>query len=176
MDAHAYDSAVTPTESKTLEGQRLTALFGGIATLPAAALVAKGAAGAPLFVMAICFVVAAYMFWIFTDDVYEASITIRPGDPEYPALERLGYRYQWACFGYAAGSILMTLIGFAGVHSKLRTPISVEAGFIIVAVLALVVTANVGWSMHVRNGLVMVVRAVHNRKTAPQPSNVAGTR
>ena len=175
MDAHTRESAVTPAESKTIEGQRLTALFGAVAALPAAALVAKGPEGAPLFVMAITCVVAAYMFWMFTDDVYEASITIRPGDPEFPALKRVGYRFQWATFAYGGGSILMTLFGFAGIHSKLRGPLSVEQGFIAVGVAAVLVAAQVGWSMHVRNRLVPLVTAVAARKAAAQQAVAAPT-
>lgn len=159
-------SHVTPAESKSIEGQRLTALFGATGALPGAALVASGAEGAPLFILAICAVAAAYMFWMFTDDTYEASITIRPKDPEWGRVSALGYFYQWSTFGYGAFSIALTLIGFAGVHSKLRSGISVEAGFVVSFIVALGMVAHVGVSMHLRNKLTTLVGLVDTRKKA----------
>lgn len=157
---------VTPAESKNIEGQRLTALFGAIGALPGAALVASGPQGAPLFILAICAVAAAYMFWMFTDDTFEASITIRPEDSEWRRLSWLGYFYQWSTFGYGALSIALTLTGFAGVHSNLRSGISVEAGFVFSFIAALAMVGHVGISMHLRNALTPLVIAVAARKQA----------
>lgn len=152
-------NAVTPTDYKTLEGQRIQGIMAAVAALPGAALVASGPAGAPFFALALGTVAAAFMFWIYTDGIYHFS-TIQPrNEVEWSRLLRAGYRYQAFTVAYAAGSIFLTMSGFAAVHSGLRLPISVGTGFAIDMVLFAAVLGHVCWCLRERNAIGVEARA-----------------
>lgn len=154
---------MTPTEYKTLEGQRIQAIMAAIAALPGAALVASEPQGAPFFAAALVTVAAAFMFWIYTDGIYHFSTVPNHTPDEWSRLLRVGGRYQWATLGYGALSIFLTMAGFAGVHSDIRVPLTVDEGFRVDGVLFLTVLAHVLWSSHERNSLATATRAVSLR-------------
>lgn len=159
MEQSRGEQRVTPTDYKTLEGQRIQALMGAIAALPGAALVASGPEGAPLFGAALITVAAAFMFWIFTDGIYHFSTIPNRTADEWARLLRAGYRYQRATILYGAASVFLSMAGFAGVHGGLSTGLSVTAGFLIDVVLFAVVLLHILWSVHERNQIGAQARA-----------------
>lgn len=160
---------MTPTEYKSLEGQRIQAVLGAVAALPGAALVASGAEGAPMFAAGLIAVAAAFMCWIYTDGVYHCSLVPNQTEAEWDRLLRAGYRYQWGTFGYGALSIVLTLSGFAGVHSELRSPLTVGQGFMVDAIFATVVVVHIFWSANERNKIMAATRAVSIRNAQMSP-------
>jgi 4-hydroxybenzoate polyprenyltransferase len=151
--------ALTPTDYKTLEGQRIQALMAAVAALPGAALVASGPEGAPFFAAALVAISASFMFWILTDAIYHFS-TVQPREPaEWNRILRAGHRYQWACTGYGGLSVLLSMIGFAGVHSGISGPWSVATGFLVALGFFAGVMAHVVWASHERNQIAAQTRA-----------------
>ena len=151
--------AVTPTDYKTLEGQRIQALMAAVAALPGAALVASGSEGAPFFAAALVTVAAAFAFWIFTDALYNYFL-VGPREGQLRLrMERSAYHFFWSNVGYLVASIGLTMAGFAGVHSDIRLNVSVAAGFGLTALLAVAVMAHVLWSAHDRNQLAKLTQA-----------------
>lgn len=159
--------ALTPTDYKTLEGQRIQALMAAVAALPGAALVASGSEGAPFFAAALMTVAAAFAFWIFTDALYNYSIVQPREEGEAKRMERSAYHFFWSNVGYMVASIALTMAGFAGVHSDIRLNISVAGGFGLTALLAVAVTLHVLWSAHERNHLGKLTRAASIANKAP---------
>ena len=154
MKSSVSGASLTPPDDKTLEGQRIQGVLGAVAALPGAALVASGPEGAPLFALALVAVAASYVFWILTDAiVFHMQYAPRLSRDERFERMRVGYRYQWATVLYGAASILLTMAGFAGVHSGVTTSIDVGTGFGIVLLLAVFVFVHVAWSSHERNQL-----------------------
>ena len=146
-------------EYKSMEGQRIGAALGAIGALPAAALVLGREVGpaAPFFALALLCIVAAYLFWLYTDGVYHLSAA--PLDvEEMSLLMRRGYHFQYACFGYGAASLLLTLSGVAAMHSGIHTPVPIWAGFVIVLILAVIVLTHCAISQLLRNRLFDVAR------------------
>lgn len=153
MTMVAQGVVLTPTDYKTLEGQRIQALMAAVAALPGAALVASGSSGAPFFAAALVTVAAAFAFWIFTDAVY-SYFTVQPREErERKRMERSAYHFFWSNVGYMVASIALTMAGFAGVHSDIRLNVSVAGGFGLTALLAVAVTVHVLLSAHERNRL-----------------------
>jgi hypothetical protein len=151
--------ALTPTDYKTLEGQRIQGLMAAVAALPGAALVATGPHGAPFFAAALVAIAASFMFWILTDNIYHYS-TVRPRDPgEWDRLVRAGFRYQWSCVGYGAASIMLSMFGFAGQHTGIVGPLSVATGFVLALGFFVIAISHVVWSSHERNQIGNQVRA-----------------
>ncbi|HAL07207.1 MAG TPA: hypothetical protein DCP26_07625 [Brevundimonas sp.] len=151
--------ALTPTDYKTLEGQRIQALMAAVAALPGAALVATGPQGAPFFAAALVAVAASFMFWIFTDAIYHLSIVQPRAPEEWKRLIRAGYRYQWSCVGYGAASILLSMCGFAGIHAGIVGPWSVATGFILALAFFVAVLVHTIWASHERNQISAQARA-----------------
>ncbi|WP_461344460.1 hypothetical protein [Brevundimonas sp. GN22] len=159
--------SVTPTDYKTLEGQRIQAVMAAVAALPGAALVATGPQGAPFFAGALIAIAASFMFWIYTDTIYHLS-TIQPRQPsEWQRLIRAGYRYQGSCLAYGVASILLSLSGFAAHHTGLVGPWSVSTGFGLAFIFFVVCVGHVVWSSHERNQISAQARSASkaNRST-----------
>lgn len=177
VGSSAQGKRMTPTEYKNLEGQRIQAIMGAIAALPGAALVASKPEGAPLFAAALIAVAVAFLFWILTDAIYHFSTIPHQTPAEWARLMRAGYRYQWSTIGYAALSIVLTLAGFAGAHSDLRSPVTIEAGFGLAVVFFVAALLHALWSVDERNKINVASRAVSLRnlaagqqqQTPPQP-------
>ena len=152
-------------EYKAMEGQRIGAVLGAIGALPAAALVLgeEVGPGAPFLALALACVVAAYLFWLYTDGVYH--LTSAPlNEGERAGMERIGYHFQHACFGYGVTSLLLTLFGVAAVHSGVYSTIPIWAGFLVVLVFALGIVAHCAVSQLLRNRLLDVARGAVRRE------------
>lgn len=151
-------------EYKSMEGQRIGAALGAIGALPAAALVLGKEVGpaAPFFALALVGIVAAYLFWLYTDGVYHLS-SAPLNEQETLVLKRLGYHFQHACFAYGAMSLLLTLFGVAAVHSGIHTPIPIWAGFAVVLILAIAVLTHCGIAQLLRNRLFGVAQGAVRR-------------
>lgn len=153
------ETAVTPTDYKTLEGQRIQALMAAVAALPGAALVASGSKGAPLFAAALVAIAGAFMCWIFTDGIYHFSTVPNRSQRDWARLLRAGYRYQWSTILYGAMSILLSISGFAGVHSGQTTTVSVAAGFWLALAFFGAVFVHICWCANERNQIGLEARA-----------------
>lgn len=158
---------VTPKEYKEIEGQRVAPVLGAIAALPAAALIALGPEGAPLFALAIGFAAASYVFWILQDAMYHASCLEVCNADEYRRLSRDAYHFQGANVLYAAASVLLSMAGFAGQHSTLRGPISVEIGFVVSLTAFLLVCVHIWLSVLERNAIDRMIEAAARRQGLP---------
>lgn len=152
-------------QHKAHEGTRLQALFGALGALPAGALIlgSEAAAGAPLFCGALLAIFAAYMFWGYTDTVYHCDSLQIFAEEDRPKLVRVAKHYQLACFGYGISGVACTFAGFAAVNSTIRSPISVSAGFWLLAPLAVIVAAHVVASSQERDKLIETARATSLR-------------
>ncbi len=141
---------VNDYEWKQLEGQRIMPVLGAMAAVPGAAIIAASPAGAPLFCAALMLIAAAYVFWLFTDGIYHLTVHAHKL-PEYPALLKRwmprGLHYQLMTVLYGAGSVICTVAGFAGQYSALRTPLSVEQGFLALIPLSALILSHVLWGM-----------------------------
>lgn len=141
---------------KQLEGARILPLMGAVGTLPGAALVLNrpGAdCGAPLFVAALVFIAAAYMMWMCSDAVFASDFDSQERG-HYKLAERkrrVGYYMSWSTLAYGIASLASSIAGFAGVHSTIRTPISVNHGFFIAIGLLIAVAIHVAHATHLRN-------------------------
>lgn len=134
---------------KQLEGQRIMAALGGIAAVPGAGLIYMDAPGAPLFAAALVLVAGAYVCWLFTDGVYFLSVLARNMGKFrlfFPVLNGLGQPLSVGTIMYGGASLLSTLAGFLGAHGSWRVPVSVEAGFVLAALLGLVMLGHVMWA------------------------------
>jgi hypothetical protein len=164
---------MNPAEYKQLEGQRIQQVLGAIGALPAAMLVfgdgpSTSAAGAPLFAVAIAFVVGAFMHWNYTDAAYHLDChehSVRAQDQ--PALdawqrdvEAAGSRFQGLTYFYGIASLLSSLAGVSAVYSTIRFGVSVELGFWAAGVVTVVVCGEVVLSGRRRNKLVERCRAI----------------
>ena len=143
-------------EFKELEAARIQPLLGAISALPGAALVFSGdgaSSGAPLFVLALVLIAAAYLSWMCSDAVFSVHWDNQEaGDYERASeLETIGYYLGWATVAYGIASLTVTAFGFAAVHSTLRLPISVDLGFIITLCVSALVIAHMVHSVHLRN-------------------------
>lgn len=142
-------------EFKEMEGARIQPLLGAVAALPAAALVLgkDSTAGAPLFLAALGFVAVAYIMWMCADSVF--YLHYLHDHAENPAegrrLDRVGYYLSWCTYGYGAVSIITAGLGVAGMHSSLRTPLSVETGFVIALVFIVAAAVHGAHAVHIRN-------------------------
>jgi hypothetical protein len=147
-------------EWKELEGQRIGAALGAVGALPAAALVVGKEVGpaSPFFALALVAVVAAYLFWMFTDSIYHLSMAPIDED-ELLLMRRRGTPLSYACFGYGAASLLLSLFGLAAMHAGLRTTISVSDGFIVVFSVSIVILVHCFLGMRTKNQLWHVARA-----------------
>ncbi len=152
------ERALTPTDYKTLEGQRIQAVMAAVAALPGAALVASGPSGSPFFAAALVTVAASFAFWIFTDAIYHYSMVKPRSDLEWKQMMNASLHFFWAHVGYLIASIGLTMAGFAAVHSGIKTNVSVAAGFGVAALIAFVVAAHVIWSANLRNTLGQLTR------------------
>lgn len=158
---------VTPKEYKEIEGQRIAPVLGAIAALPAAALIALGPSGAPLFALAIGFAAVSYVFWILQDAIYHASCLEVCNASEYKRLSRDAYHFQAGNVLYAAASVLLSIAGFAGHHSMLRVPVSVETGFILSLLMFMLVCLHVWFSVVERNAIDRMIDIASRRQGAP---------
>lgn len=158
---------VTPKEYKEIEGQRVAPVLGAIAALPAAALIGLDSPGAPLFALAIGFAAASYVFWILQDAMYHASCLEVCNADEYKRLARDAYHFQSWNVLYAGASVMLSIAGFAGQHSTLRAPISVEAGFVAALVTFLGVCVHIAFAVHERNAIDRMVDAAARRQGVP---------
>ncbi len=169
MELSGGEWGVTPTDYKTLEGQRIQALMAAVATIPGAALVASGPEGAPLFAAALIMIAASFMFWIFVDGVYHLSTIPNRDAKEWARLVGAGYRYQAGCVLYGAASIFLSMAGFAGVHSGWTTGVSVLVGFWFVLGLFAGVMLHILWSLNERNQLTLEARDASLANAAARP-------
>lgn len=155
---------MTPREYKEIEGARIAPVLGAIAAVPLAGLISLKAPGAPLFALALGLSAAAYVFWMLADAMYHASCLKVCEGGEYARLRRDAYHFQYGTVGYGAASIFLSMLGFAGHHSTLRLPITVEAGFAIGIGLYAVVIVHVVWSVRERWAIDDMVEAAAARK------------
>ena len=123
---------------KEMEAGRIQPLLGAISALPGAALVLgkDASAGAPLLIVALAFAAAAYVFWVCSDSVFAQHYDYDCAGQRTEAEKTAngGRDLSWATFGYGSASLLCTALAFAAIHSTLRTPLSVEAGFVVAMV------------------------------------------
>lgn len=158
---------VTPKEYKEIEGQRVAPVLGAIAALPAAALIGLDSPGAPLFALAIGFAAASYVFWILQDAMYHASCLEVCNADEYARLARDAYHFQAGNVLYAGASVMLSMAGFAGQHSTLRTSISVETGFVVALVTFLMVCVHIGIAVVERNAIDRMIDTAARRQGVP---------
>lgn len=141
---------VNDYEWKQLEGQRIMPVLGAMAAVPGAAIIAASPAGAPLFCAALMLIAAAYVFWLFTDGIYHLTVHAHKL-PTYPDLLKRwmprGLHFQLMTVLYGGGSVICTVAGFAGQHSTLRGPLSVEQGFLVLIPLSAFILSHVLWGM-----------------------------
>ena len=141
---------------KTIEGQRVQAVLGAVGALPAAALVLSDNAavvspGAPLFLAAVVMVLGAYVHWLNTDGIYHLdSLEIVVPPDMYAArvewcrgLRKPGLQYQFSTYAYAGSSMMLTIAGFAAIHTDIRLPVTVGWGFAAAGALLVVTLAEV---------------------------------
>lgn len=154
-------------EWKTLEGQRIGAALGAVGALPAAALVIGREVGpaSPFFALALVAVVAAYLFWMFTDSIYHLTMTPL-NQEELLLMQRRGMPLSYACFGYGAGSLLLSLVGIAAMYSGVTTGVPIWEGFVIVVGLAIGILVHCFSGMRLKNQLWHVARAAVLRSRA----------
>lgn len=148
---------MTPKDSKEIEGQRILPAIGGVAALPAAGLVSGGPESAALFCLALLTIAAGYWFWVLTDSYFYKHLTARSrgwGDL-IPAITERALHCQRSMIGYCVVSILASLSGFAAMHSGLRTPVSVEAGFLVLIPLGAAVIAHALLAERSRTGMTL---------------------
>ena len=154
------------------EAARIGPLLGAIATVPAGALVVgrDASAGAPLFAIALAFIAASYVAWICTDGINEHTVKLGAG-PLSDKLFAGATHCSWSCVGYGAASLLASIMGFVGMHSTIRTPLSVEAGFGLALALSLGVVAHTIWTFQLRNQLSLTAayESAGHRWEAGQP-------
>lgn len=148
-------------QHKAHEGARLQALFAAIGALPAGALVLGSdvSPGAPLFCSALLVLFASYMFWGYTDAVYQADSLQVLTEEERVGVARLGYQYQAACFAYGIAAVAMTFCGFGAIYSRIRTPITVDHGFYALVPLSIAVALHVLAASSSRNQMIEDVRS-----------------
>lgn len=164
-------SLVTDFEWKQLEGQRIMPVLGAVAALPGAALIAAGPAGAPLFCAALVMIAAAYIFWLFTDGIYELTVHAKALENRMELVKRWlgrGFHFQLMMVLYGAGSVICTVAGMAGEHSSLRVPVTTEQGFLLMGALMAVVLVHVLWGLkRLRAARTDLARAIHGPDHPP---------
>lgn len=164
----AADGVVTPKEYKEVEGQRIAPVLAAIAALPAAGLLTLKAPGAPIFIVALAFIAAAYVFWLFGDAVYHAYFgTSLSEEPSPKLMSDFSQHCQYATFGYAVASVMTSFLGLAAHHSTLRSPLSVELGFIVGIFVAGAVASHAFWALQKRSAcedLVIADAKAKNRR------------
>lgn len=146
------------TDFKQMEGARIMPLMGALGTLPGAALVLNKAGsecGAPLFMAALVFLAGAYLMWLCSDASFATSYENEAVGNALLAKkqEGVGYYFSWATLLYGIASLASTVLGFAGIHSSLRGPLSVNDGFLVVFGLTLAIAIHCGHSIFLRNGI-----------------------
>jgi hypothetical protein len=166
-------------EFKQLEGQRIQQVLGAIGALPAAMLVFgdgpdTSAAGAPLFAAAIALIIGSLMNWNYTDGAYYLdSASFKVPDTEAEALDqwqanllRNAYRFQHRTYGYGVLSLLCSIFGVAGVYSTIRTGVSVDVGFVVAVVAAMIVSFDIVRLGMTRNSLLRECRRLSETAVA----------
>jgi hypothetical protein len=142
-------------EYKQMEAARIQPLLGAVGALPGAALVlgSEAHSAAPLFVSALTFIAAAYLFWMCTDAVFGMQYDNAVAGEEALAAhqERVGYYMSWATLLYGIVSLGCSIAGLAAMHSTLRLPISIDHGFIIAVAIFVVVAGHCVSAVALRN-------------------------
>lgn len=77
------------------------------------------------------------------------------------------YHFQRWNVLYAGASVMLSIAGFAGQHSTLRAPISVEAGFVAALVTFLGVCVHIAFAVHERNAIDRMIDAAARRQGVP---------
>ncbi len=143
------------TDFKEMESARIQPLLGAVAALPAAALVLgdDASAGAPLFLVSMTCAAIAYVMWMCSDAVF--AVHFEHDGESYPGesrrLEGVGYYMSWCTYVYGAASIGASALGFAAVHSTLRSGLSAELGFLAAFAFFIAAASHGAHAVHLRN-------------------------